>query len=44
LFATFIRQGILIIEGIIIRSLAESSRSISCSLWYGWSNNFVGNL
>ncbi len=31
-------------EEIFNRSLAESSRPISCSLWHSWSNSFVGNL
>ena len=38
-----IGQCLLSIEGIFNRSFAESSRHISCSLWHGWINSFVGN-
>jgi len=44
LVAILIGQWLVSIEGIFNRTLAESSRSISCSLWHRWSNSFVGNL
>jgi len=39
-----IGQWLLNIEGIFTGALAKSSWPISCSLWYRWSNSFVGNL